>query len=281
MNSKSCKLRKTIRICSIDIGRVNFAQYVEDVDVQMILLLEEEYSNLPKKLQRKVKGIMNNNIAKIIDELILSGTRVTTGVYDFTEESNQPYDNRVRMQLLNHLNAFEDVWNECDIIIIEQQFYSMPKTNRRSKAQNASAAGANVGALQMGEAVYMYFYQKYGNLKHIVYFPSEYKTHILGAPNGLTKPQRKVWSTEFAEQSYTLREDQDMINVYALAQDVKRKQFKTEERIQSYKDIYECTSEDANILCNKIIREKQKLDDISDAFNQLQAYKFIVMVANF
>ena len=278
MNSK---LRKTIRIASIDIGRVNFAQYVEEFDVETILNLEKRYKKLPKKLQRRVKGNMNQEISAIIDELSVAGTRITTGVYSFTDEANQSYDNRVRLTLLSHLNYFEHVWDECDIIVIEQQFYSMPKTSKRSKVQNNNAAGANVAAIQLGEAVYMYFFQKYGNLKHITYFPSEYKTHILGAPVGLNKTQRKQWSTEFAEQIYSMRNDQDMINVYALARDVKRKQFKTEKRIREFRDIYACESDDAKILCDKVIREKQKLDDISDALNQLLAYIFRTMIACF
>jgi hypothetical protein len=72
-----------------------------------------------------------------------------------------------------------------------------------------------------------------------------------------------------------------MINLFNLAEAVKRKRINTPARVQEFKIKFPCESEDADELSTKIICEKQKLDDDSDAFMQLQAFKFKTMVACF
>ena len=67
-----------VRIASFDIGRCNFAQYIEDIsDDDIISSLKERYSALPKKEQRRVKGAMNENISDILNKVALSGKRVS------------------------------------------------------------------------------------------------------------------------------------------------------------------------------------------------------------
>ena len=45
-----------IRIASIDIGRCNFAQYVEDFSSSEITKLEKQYKNLPKSCKKPEDG---------------------------------------------------------------------------------------------------------------------------------------------------------------------------------------------------------------------------------
>jgi hypothetical protein len=272
-----------IRLVSIDIGKINFAQYIEDFESDVILSLEKKYKNLPKNLQRRTRGHMNTQVWDILLDVVLSGLRVQTGVYNFTTDETDKYgerlwDNAARLNLIKHLHSFEYLWDTCDVFVIEQQYFNATAFGGKKKAKSSS--GANVDAIKIAEATYMWFLNKYP-FKTIMYFGSQYKTQIFGAPFKLDKPGRKKWATNIAKEFYTLKEDEDMINLFDLAEAVKRKQIKTEERVLLFKSQYPCESEDAEALSTKIICEKQKLDDSSDCFIQAQAFKFKTMVACF
>lgn len=287
-----------VRIASIDIGRCNFAQYVEDFSSTEIVKLEERYKKLPKKLKRRVRGKTNPEIEKLLEDTVLCGTRVQTGVYDFTGEKEKnseecdEYDldeknvetgltMQIRLNLLEHLNKYRYLWDTCDIFVIEQQFFNSPTFNKKGTGRKAGSF-ANVNAIKMAEAVFVWFLDKYRTSKIITYFGSQFKTQILGAPWKMTKPERKKWAIEKSYEIYTKRGDEDMINIYNLSEAVKRKRINSEARIQKFKDEFPCETEDAQELADKIIREKQKLDDCyGDAFLQAQAFKFRTMVACF
>ena len=264
----------TLTFASIDIGYRDFAQYIEEFSIKKVKELEAKYDRLPKKLKRNAKGPMNNKIKKILHECTLSGKRIQTGVYDFTLSKNQGLDNNTRLALLQHLDRFILLWDRCDGFIIEQQFY-----NIQTKGRGKNKAGVNMDAIKLGEACYMWFLYKYPN-KHISYIGSQYKTQIFGAPR-MKKPERKKWVTSLAKEMYVDRDDKDMINIYDLKEYVKGKRVKTEKRIKEYHDLYPTESEDSKELAEKIISDKQKLDDVSDAFVTLQAYKYKTMIACF
>lgn len=272
----------TIRLVSIDIGKINFAQYVEDFSSEDVIALEKKYAQLPKKMQRKTKGPMNASIQQLLQDTALCGARVQTGVYNFTSSDTDAYgermwDDTARRNLLKHLSSYKYMWKTCDVFVIEQQYFNAQVGRGKKKR---AAVGANVDAIKIAEATYMWFLDRYP-FKTVMYFGSQYKTQIFGAPWKLDKPQRKKWSEEQARKYYVLRDDTDMTNLFNLADAVKRKQIKTIERVQSFKDMYPCEGEDTDTLSTKVICEKQKLDDASDAFMQAQAFKFKTMVACF
>ncbi len=273
----------SVRLASIDIGRKNFSQYIEDINVDAILDLEKKYNKLPKSKQRKIGGVFHPEIEEILNECFLTGKRVQTGVYDFTEEEGQKYDDRVRENLIYHLEYYSYLWKTCDIFAIEEQYHN-PNKGRKGNFKNSpntpDKSGANAGAIRMAEAVFVWFKIKYPK-KVIFYFPSSYKTQILGAPGKMKDRERKKWSSEKAEQIYIMREDEDMMNVYELSRAVKNKRKMDEERVQQFKDNFPCETEDAEELADKIIRERQKLDDFSDGLCQAQAVKYATMIACF
>ena len=278
----SRSIMPVIRLASFDIGKINFAQYVEDFDSDEMLRLEKRYNTLPPRLKRKTRGVMNDEVWDILMDVVLSGMRVQTGVYNFTTGETDKYgerlwDNQARLNLLKHLRSYAYLWDTCDVIVIEQQYFNATAFGGKKKARSAS--GANVDAIKIAEATYMWFLDKYPT-KVIMYFGSQFKTQIFGAPT-MDKTKRKKWSTDQAQAFYILREDRDMINLYELSGAVKRKRITTEERVQSFKDQYPCESDDAKALSDKVIREKQKLDDDSDVLVQAQAFKFKTMVACF
>jgi hypothetical protein len=262
-----------IRICSMDVGYCNSAHYVEDFHSDDIDSIRKKYEKLPNIKKRRVKGgALNPEVENLIQETIMTGERVHTGVYTFVDNIGQGLDISTRIKLLNHFNEYTWLWDTCDIFIIEQQFFSTRIKGKKGTVE------ANINCLKIAEVLFMWFLERYP-FKVIAYIGSQNKTQVLGAPWGMTKPQRKKWATQKALEIYIDREDQDMITLYDLAEAVKRKQIKTMERVLQFKSDYPCESEDADDLSTKIICEKQKLEDPADACCQCQAYKFRTFVA--
>lgn len=257
--------RLKLRAASFDIGKTNFAQYVEEFEIDDLVELKKVYEDLPPAKRKKIKGELSDEVKFILDTIYCKSHRVSIGVFDFTDREviGSKLNNEVRLNFLKHMEAYFDLWASCDIVIIEQQFINLYGKNR----------GINLDALKLGEAVHIWMLDRFPN-KVVKPFGSQHKTQTLGAPPGLKKKQRKDWSIEFTEKLFTRRKDEDMLKCFQLSRDVKRKQFKTEERIQSFLLPFIDCPEDIKILSDIIVRYKQKLDDISDVVLQFQAYKF-------
>lgn len=261
-----------MRIASFDVGRCNFAQYVEDFDMDFLIKLKGEYKSLPKCDQRRVKGPMNKGVEKILKKVSTKKCkRIQTGVYNFTKEKSQKLDNDVRLKLIKHLNEYKYLFEGCDIFIIEQQYFSTG--GRRAKA------GVNMDAIKLGESLYFWLLLNFPK-KDVMYFSSSYKTQIFGATLKMTKDQRKKWATEKVREIYEKRNDVDMINIFNLCDEVKGKRMNSEEKILEY-NINCPVEENLYELRKKVVCEKQKMDDVSDACLQCQTYKFRKYVACF
>ena len=137
-----------MRIASFDIGRINFAFYVEDTNPDGYSDLRKKYYSLPKKLQRRYKGPMNNDCDQILKDIFKRGKRVAMRVVDLTlNEKDNSYTNDVRLNLYIYLKQYEALWNTCDLFLIEEQYYN-PRSNVKAKK------GVNKDAILMGESSY-------------------------------------------------------------------------------------------------------------------------------
>jgi len=267
-----------MRIASFDIGKKNFSQYAQDTDLDLIIKLQNKYKSLPKNKQRRVKGDMNSDIEDILKQIYLAGTQIHMGVYDFRlHKDSDKLDMPTRKNLLIHLNRYRRLWKTCDVIVIEQQYYRTfnPKKKGRNKGTEA-----NVDAIKIGEATLMWFLDKYPQ-KEIMYFGSQFKTQILGAPWGLTKSQRKNWAIEKTREIANLRNDTEMIEIFNLKDRIFRKRLTKEDKIQEFIDSYPGTKKYTKKLAVRMVRERQKLDDVSDSCVQAQAFIFKYLVAEF
>lgn len=236
-----------ITIGSIDIGLKNFAQCVEKVDLNKINAIEKKYSSLPKHLQKRVIGNTAPEIEEILQETFLSGELVDCGVYNLnsveTEENSKLFEIQNRMLVFKHLDTFRGLWQKCDIVLIEQQYFSsMPSKFGKGKTGGTEA---NIRAIKIAECVLSWFLIRFP-FKEITFFGSQYKTQLLGAPNSLTKPQRKKWSVEKATKILQDRNDTHTLEKMKISK-----------------------------------KSKQKQDDVCDTIIQLQAYKFRCLIGNF
>lgn len=225
-----------------DIGTKNLAVYSEHADIDVLKKLRKEYQALPKSHKRRVKGQMNSDIKRILREIYKSSKAVHMNTTDLMPGVKNPdYTVEVRLKLIEFLESNRNLWAKSDIIVLEQQYYC----SFTPKGKKGKGTEANVKAIKAAEGIFMWFLINYPG-KEIEYFGSTYKTQMLGAPDSLTKSQRKRWSDEKAKEIAVLRGDEVM-----------------EQFFETFK------------------QKKKKTDDGSDACTMGQAYKFRRFVADF
>ncbi|MCK5345475.1 MAG: hypothetical protein KAR20_18830, partial [Candidatus Heimdallarchaeota archaeon] len=245
-----------IRIASFDIGKKNFAQYTEDADKDVLLRLEIEYSALPKKLQRRVGGAINSRIEEMITSICLAGKRIQTGVYDLRDDkTSDKLDMQTRKNILGHLERYNGLWSTCDIFIIEQQYFK----TWGGRGKRSAGTEANVDAIKIAECVLMWLLNEYP-FRTVMYFGSQNKTQILGAPWKMTKTQRKKWAEVKSRDIYESRGDYGMTELFALNDRIFKKRLTTEAKIKVHLDSFPIKSplDDSRVLAEKIVRARQK-----------------------
>lgn len=234
----------TLRLATFDIGRKNFAHCVEDVALdgeRSIYAAEQKYKHLPKPRRRRVKGPVSSEMQDILDAVCRAGRTVRHGVVDLrADPESKRLDLPTRDNLYAYLASLRAVWATCDVIAIEQQYFSTytPKGRKGPKTE------ANIDAIKLAECCYTWFRTNCPDAE-LFFYGSQFKTQILGAPQTLTKPQRKKWSVGKMWEILELRGESAVAEELA---ELKR-------------------------------AKKQKLDDIADCLVMAQALKFQKMVA--
>lgn len=258
-----------IRIASFDIGKKNFAHYIEEISHSDIEELANEYA-LVKKSKGNIIPTKSPEYKDFLQKVYAKGRRVHTGVYDIRNAEKQDVlDIDTRKNLIKHLSSFEELWRTCDAFIIEQQYFRPSTKGRRS-----GGTEANVDAIKIAEALMIWLLGRYPDKIH-GYFPSTNKTQLLCAPPRLGRKEVKMFCFEEAKKLYTLRNDQGMMELFNLQATIKGKRNLEKKRDEFLKGVpsYESGEADGTKdLADKILL-RQKLDDVCDACTQLQAYK--------
>ena len=112
-----------VRICGIDIGTVNFAFFIDEIE--------------------NIDNIKNMSI----DEIYTTGKRIRINVKNVTV-NNEIWSDETRIALINHLNDNKDDFEKCDMICIEQQFFN---------SHNKFNIQSNIKALKICECVTTWF----------------------------------------------------------------------------------------------------------------------------
>jgi len=178
-------------ICSIDIGKKNFAFYIEEIEKESLLSIQ----NIPKENRYNLNGTPTLEFKNILKQVWKNGRTILFKNNDLTQNCKKGayLDAEVYYNMNDLLDQYSSYWDNCQTIIIEKQM-SFGKKN-------------NTMALKLAQHCFSYFAFRYGRFKQIIEFPAYYKTQILGAPkiekklkNGkitykaIDKPQRKKWS---------------------------------------------------------------------------------------
>lgn len=230
-----------MRIASFDIGKKNFAWYIEEVDACILEELSYQYSCLDKFKKRRAKGAMNSDIENIQEKLQKDARRINMGVVDLRSGNEDVWDIAGRRNLFDFLSSKHCVLSLCDTFVIEQQYFN----TFSSRGRKSPGTGANVDAIKIAENLTSWLLLTFPS-RNVISFSSLFKTHMMGAPDSLTKPQRKKWTDIRARKILEERGDSSAL-----------------QQLSAYK------------------KKKQKTDDICDAIMQCQAYKYKCLVAKF
>jgi len=240
-------------VCSIDIGKKNFALTVEEIDQQALSTI----SDLSDNLKYNSDGTLTPAFQEIINKVYQSGKIVYTNNHDLTQ--NTTSTKYLDREIFYNMNALLDSLSaeyleKCLFVIVEQQM--------------AFGKMHNTMALKLGQHCQSFFLLKFGRNQNVIEFPSYHKTQVLGAQKVKTttktglvrykpidKPARKKWSVVETRKLLNLRND-----------------------IQTLQLLDGVDAKDTSDKKKKKKTKKIKADDISDTILQLQAWKYLHFV---
>lgn len=228
-------------IASFDIGKLNFAFYIEDVDEEVLSSLKKE--NIEKSKRYNENGTCTPAFTSLIDKVYSSGKKILLCNYDLTENTNKDkyYDKDICYNMNTILDSYSEYWDKVSFVIVEQQM--------------AFGKKVNTMALKLGQNCQSYFMFNYSKDEiQIVEFPAYHKTQVLGA-----KKEEKT--TKTGKKTFKVMGDKE------------RKKWSVEEGTYLL-----CMREDYETM-NEIQGMKKK-DDVNDVILQLQAYKYLTFVDN-
>jgi hypothetical protein len=228
----------TIWCASFDIGQINFAFYVEEIDTESF----KNIKNIPEKQRYNIDGTPTSAMQKILEDIYKNGKTILHNNSDISKNcvKGKQLDQNTFHNMTDLLDNYSEYWDKCCYFVVEQQMaFGKMKSNPK--------------AVKLGHHCQSYFMFRYGRFKQVVEFPAYHKTQILGCEkmkgkqckNGnyrwksIPKPDRKKWSVVKATEILNMRKEENTI---------------------------------------QNIKSKNKKDDLADTLIQLQAFKFLFFV---
>lgn len=197
-------------VASFDIGKLNFAFYIEEFDEEQLKSLED----VGKNERYNIDGSCTEKFGFLLEKIYLNGKKIVLCNYDLTENTNKDkyYDKDICYNMNQVLEEYRDYWDKVSFVIVEQQM--------------AFGRKVNTMALKLGQNCQSYFMFNYSKDEiQIVEFPAYHKTQVLGAKKieSVTKKgkktykvmgdkERKVWSVKEGYYLLALREDYETMN---------------------------------------------------------------------
>lgn len=200
-----------VYIASFDIGKKNFAFYIEEFDRSKLLSL----NNIPIYQRYNEDGTPTPNMKKLLSTIFMNGKTILYENLDLTDncDSKLKLDPETFHNMTDALDRYVESWDKCSAFVIEEQMSFGKKLNKM--------------AVKLGQHCYSYFAFKYSRFKTIIEFPAYHKTQVLGAPKiegkpyksgkkrykAMEKPQRKKWSVQHAIEILTNRGEGHLIPI--------------------------------------------------------------------
>jgi len=197
--------KNLIRFFSADIGKKNFAFYIEEFDKNEL----QQLINIPKNERYNEDSTLTPEMKNILDRVSENGKTILHVNLDLTKNCNKKL--KLDPETFHNMNdAFQEYKEEldkCEGFIIEQQMK------------------CNSMAMKLGQHCYSYFTFQYGRNKQIIEIPAYYKTQVFGAKKtrgkknkkgtykwkAMAKPLRKKWAINKAIEIITSRGDIDVL----------------------------------------------------------------------
>ncbi len=236
-----------MRFCGIDIGTKNFACYVEDVSDTEIAALKSLSDAW------KVCADFDDTMKKIF----ATGARVKLRLEDLTGSD----DIELRKNLFAFLASLLDVFSDCDVIRIEQQFIHHIETG----------FAMNLDMIKLAECTISWFLIHFPN-KDVKFMQAKQKTELLKCPFR-AKAERKKWASKLLVDYFELKHDEEMIRLFNEIKQQKNKRPNEAVRLKMLNDKFPNQMLCSYPLFKKFILDKQKLDDLGDAVAIVNAEK--------
>lgn len=197
------KKKEKITICSIDIGSKNFAFCIEKFNLTKLQNIRSQLP--PRKSWFDSDGVPNPSFQEVLEKVWKNGKVKQFEVMDLTEGGKlRLFETKVLINMSKELNKRMELFDKCNIIIVEQQMQFGRKRNTI--------------ALKLMQHCISFFLHKYGMEKPIIEFPAYFKTKLLGCPRTRECPKkknrvkmnkywRKKWAVEMAKVILTARDD--------------------------------------------------------------------------
>ena len=195
---------ENIWIASFDIGKCNFAFYIEEINLTLI----NSIINISKEKRYNYNGTCTEDFEKIMENIYENGKKILLKNVNLTEgtDKNKYFDTDICYNMFDVLNEYQEYWDKISYVIVEKQM--------------AFGKKINTMALKLGQSCQSYFMMNYGRELKVIEFPAYYKTQILGAPQIQTKTktgkiklktlgdrERKKWSIQEVFKILPIRND--------------------------------------------------------------------------
>ena len=155
-----------IHIVSFDIGKINFAFYIEEIDLSSF----KNIKNISSLKRYNINGTPTEEFREILNNVYKNGKKILLKKYDLTTkdvDKDKYFDFNLCYNMVDVLDEYEEYWENVDIVIVERQMSFRKKINTM--------------ALKLGQHCESYFINKYGRDIKIIEFEAYHKTQILGA----------------------------------------------------------------------------------------------------
>ena len=205
---------ENIWIASFDIGKKNFAFYIEEMNISKLNTIKE----ISKEQRYNIDGTCKENFSKLLEEDIYkNGKKILLQNVDLTEgtDKDKYFDSDICYNLFDVMSEYEEYWEKVSYVIVEQQCSFRGKINTM--------------ALKLCQSTQSYFMMNFGRQLKVIEFPSYYKTQVLGAPQSETKTktgkikyktlgdrERKKWRVQEGFYILSLREDYETMGEIGL-----------------------------------------------------------------
>ena len=199
----------TIWNCSFDIGKKNFAFYIEEINPTFL----QSIKNIPKNTRYNEDGTPTKNMEKILQQISGAGKTILFKNLDLTYNCDKKsyLDPETFHNMIDVLDQHSDYFDKCCSFVIEKQMNFAGKRNPM--------------AMKLGQHCYSYFTFRYGRFKQIFEFPAYHKTQVLGAQkikgkqykNGnfkwktIDQRSRKKWTVVKASEILTQRGEEHIL----------------------------------------------------------------------
>lgn len=118
--------------------------------------------------------------------------------------NSEKIEKDIARNIIDVLDAYKSLWEQCDYFIIEQQMQFRHATN--------------IKALKIAQFVLCYFCIHFKD-KTIVEYPAYHKTQVLGAPPKMKKHERKKWAVQTIQNLLKERNEEHFLDDFKTKRD--------------------------------------------------------------